>query len=187
MSLEEYGLTSAEMARRWSQRWVFPPIWQGIAWRAEDRQHFADGHRFPDGPAELAEATAASRDVWTELVGAPRSKPRLQIVVTYKLVFEAVPGRDDAPVRPDLEECEEAFGGEHCHTEPFGHRFADEPLGMAHWYITAGRYGWSRLAPLIAKALPRYPLNATGGLIVAAPDFSWVWHPYDGGSLVLKG
>ncbi|HEU5110762.1 MAG TPA: hypothetical protein VFT95_19660, partial [Micromonosporaceae bacterium] len=127
------------------------------------------------------------REAWSELTGAPRPRPPVQVVITYRLRFDDGDGsRIDTPVRPDLEDCSEEFGGEHWHSEPFGARFATPPLGWAHWYLTAGRYGWRRLEPLITKSVHRYPLNTLGGLLITAPDFSWVWHPYDGGSLVLN-
>lgn len=186
MSLDDHDLTPAELARRWADQWHVPPTWSGIADVAEDRKDVADGRPFPADADEISLALARRREVWSELTGPTRSRPRAQVVITYRSVFGYTPGVVGEPVRPDLEECADPFRGEYWHSEPFGARFATPPIGWNHWYVTAGRYGWNRLSPLIARTVLRRPLNATGGVIVAAPDFSWVWHPYEGGSLVLR-
>lgn len=171
---------SEELAERWARKWPFVPSWQEMACYAQDIK-FGEDHppALGDGRSLRMESC---HEIWQTLA-TPGSRPPLQAVISYRLVYEI---SDSAPARlldpgqwPD-------FHGELWHSQPFGARFAQPAIGWQHWYIATGRFGWNRLRPLIETAIERVPINSRGGVLISAYDFSWVWHPYERGSLIAR-
>ena len=179
-------MTAKTLIHQWNRLWNFYPTYGGMynSHLAKDNKHYDDGHRFPTNELETHLALNKCHETWKSMMLNSKNQPAAQIVISYKYIWRENAATDTDIALP-LGVLKETFLTNFWNEEFMIKRFGQKKDGKIYWHYSVGNFGWKNLAPLIALTIPRHPLNNLGGIIVASADFTKLWHPYDGGSLVI--